>query len=77
MNPKLNPGDGSNGPEVADTLKLTKDQRQRIRALQEDAERAMWGKLRQSMQQGGPPCHPEDLWGGGAEGKAMAVLIAR
>jgi eukaryotic-like serine/threonine-protein kinase len=65
--------DGFTTAEVADALKLTKDQRGRIRGIQDDAHRAMWDKLRTHMGQGGPPCGPEDLWGD-VEGKVMAVL---
>jgi serine/threonine protein kinase len=72
---RLRGPDGFTSPEVADALKLTKDQRQRIRTIHEDAERAMWVKLRQGMGQGGPPCHPEDLWGN-IEGKVMPLLTA-
>jgi serine/threonine protein kinase len=66
--------DGFTAAEVAEALKLTKDQRERLRAIQGGVERAWLVKLHQSMEQGGPPCHPEDLWAGDAEEQAMAVL---
>jgi serine/threonine protein kinase len=66
--------DGFTTAEMADALKLTKVQRERIRGIHDNAKYAMFGRLMR-IKPGAPKCSPEELWGD-TEGKILAVLTA-